>query len=306
MKDIKNELRKFSTIVEQSPVVIFTTDLRGNIEYVNPYFTQVTGYEVKEVLGKNPRILKSGKQPPEFYQGLWQTITAGKVWRGSFCNCAKDGREFWEAATISPVCDEKGEKLFYVSVGEDITQKKWQSDMIEHMAMHDGLTRLPNRLLLADRLMQAIEEAKKEHLQLAILYIDVDYFKAINDGHGHECGDAVLKEIGARLSALMRETDMAARLGGDEFVVMLKHVQDKDQVDAVAKRILNAFAAPIKISKSDGSKEQAITLSIGVSFYPSDATDAGDLLKKADLAMYEAKKAGKNRFYFYQINPAMI
>ncbi|MFQ5956862.1 MAG: PAS domain-containing protein, partial [Candidatus Brocadiales bacterium] len=180
-KHTEESLRKLSQAVEQSPSMVVITDIKGNIEYVNPKFTQLTGYTFKEAIGKTPRILKSGKTPPEVYKQLWKTITSGGEWRGEFCNKKKNGELYWEDASISPIRSKEGVITHFVAVKEDITERKLEEAQFKRMAYHDALTELPNRILFSDRLTLEIAHAHRNKEMLAVMYIDLDKFKDIND-----------------------------------------------------------------------------------------------------------------------------
>lgn len=292
----QEQILKLSRAVEQSPASVVITDPQGIIEYVNPRFTKVTGYGADEVVGKRPNVLKSGVQPPEFYRDLWQTISAGREWRGEFCNRAKDGTEFWESASISPVFDPQSRIIHYVAVKEDITEKRRQVEQIRHLALHDALTGLPNRVLGMDRLKHAMERASREGCKAALLYLDLDGFKPINDAMGHDAGDAVLRQVAGRIADSIRKVDTAARMGGDEFVVILSDVWDAQFVELAARRILASLAAEMDCLGAPCS----VRASIGVSVFPEHGRDRETLLRNADTAMYQAKNAGGNRFVFYR------
>ena len=292
----QEQILKLSRAVEQSPASVMITDPQGVIQYVNPKFTRVTGYRADEVVGQKPSVLSSGVQPPEFYRELWQTISSGKEWRGEFCNRAKDGAEFWESASISPVLDSQGRIIHYVAVKEDITEKKRQEEHIRHLALHDALTGLPNRVLGMDRLKQAMERATREEHKVALLYLDLDGFKPINDSLGHDAGDEVLRQVSDRISDSIRKVDTAARMGGDEFVVILSDVWDAQFVELAARRIIKALSGEMECLGVPCS----VRASIGVSVFPDQGQDPEALLRNADTAMYQAKKAGGNRFVFYR------
>lgn len=293
-KRTENELKKLSHAVEQSPAVVMITDLEGNIEYVNPKFTQISGYSPEEVLGQNPRILKSGKMPDDVYKSLWQTLTAGKEWQGELLNKHKDGSFYWERAMIAPLRNKQGEITHYIGVNEDITSQKNYEQQLEHQATHDDLTGLANRLLLKDRLEQAILYAQRSNRFVAVLLLDLDRFKRVNDSLGHSIGDKLLCEVGRQLSSLVRETDTVARFGGDEFVVMLSELAQLNDIQPIAEKILRAIAVPKTIEE----REITLTASMGISTYPTDGNDITSLLSRADIAMYKAKNLS-NQLTFY-------
>jgi diguanylate cyclase (GGDEF)-like protein/PAS domain S-box-containing protein len=295
-KKAQREVRTLTMALEQSPASVIITDPRGDIIYVNPRFSEITGYAKQDVLGKNPRILKSGKHTKAFYKELWDTISAGKLWRGEFCNRDKSGRQFWELASISPVTDSTGKLLYYVAVKEDITDKKKREDLVRRMALYDPLTELPNRSLLMDHLSQALAQRERAGDLLALLYLDLDGFKQVNDTYGHEAGDMVLKEVGVRLRSCLRKSDTASRIGGDEFVIVLRNVQDREDVDATCMRILKAVSRPFVIA----DHRRSLGISIGVSLCPDHACDKNSLIRMADHAMYQVKETGKNGFRYFR------
>ncbi len=419
-KAVEAQLRKLSQAVEQSANTIVITDRNGVIEYVNPYFYALTGYAPEEIIGHNPRVWQSGQTQLGTYQKMWQTILAGEVWRGEVCNRKKNGELFWEASTISPVKNEKGEITHFVSVKQDITQRKeaeeklrlWQralessvnaititdatqanfpyvyvnpaferitgysaaealgkngrflqnqdtdqpelehirhavkeqrdgrallrnyrkdgslfwnelyispvrndagqvthyigiqndvterkqyEEQLAYQSAHDTLTGLPNRNLAQDRIAQGIIFAQRTNRQLALLFIDLDNFKLINDSLGHNMGDQLLQAVAQRISDCVRGGDTVARLGGDDFAVILTDVSQEEDISRLAHKILAAIAEPVMVD----SRQLTVTCSIGVSLYPRDGGDAFTLLKNADAAMYRAKEQGRNSIQYY-------
>lgn len=290
-------LRKLSAAVEHSPASIVITDTDGVIEYVNPAFSRLTGYSPKEAVGQNPRILKAGDQPEEFYREMWETLQQGKEWRGEFHNKRKDGSLFWETASISPITDLSGLTTHYVAVKENITERRELQERLEQMAQFDMLTGLPNRRMFLDRLAQTVAVAKRSGQRFGLLFIDLDGFKRINDLYGHEAGDRVLRTVAARLSACIRISDTVGRIGGDEFTVILGALTRYNDAGQVAEKILLALRCPITLP--NGQKD-SIGSSIGISVFPEDADDGDGLLATADDAMYEVKRSGKSNYRFYQ------
>lgn len=291
-------LRKLASAVEHSPVSVMITDRDGMIEYVNPKFCQVTGYLPQEVVGQNPRILKGGGQAEPFYRDLWETILSGREWHGEFHNRNKDGTLVWELASISPVVDESGVISHFVGVKEDISELKRLQWKLGHMAHFDELTGLPNRALFMDRLEQMMIHAHRHHGRLALLFLDLDGFKGVNDNLGHQAGDQLLQAVAHRLTSCVRGSDTVARLGGDEFIIMLDDIKTREEPGLVARKLLTAFKDPYSISDTLCT----IGISIGISFYPDDADKPQMLISLADFAMYEAKKAGKNTFKYRSQN----
>ncbi|NJD38731.1 MAG: PAS domain S-box protein [Geobacter sp.] len=297
----ETQLRKLSAAVEHSPASIVITDREGRIEYVNAAFCRMTGYSRDEVLGRNPRMLKAGDTPEEFYRELWETLLSGEEWRGEFHNKRKDGTLFWELASISPITNEQGEITHFVAVKDDITERQELRDQLEQMARFDMLTGLPNRRMFLDRLAQAVAVAQRSGQRFALLFVDLDGFKRINDTYGHEAGDRVLKTVAARLSASIRISDTAGRIGGDEFTVILGTLAHHDDAGQVAGKILKALRRPVTLP--DGRRD-SIAASIGISVFPDDARDGDGLLATADDAMYAVKHSGKNNYRFYRHEPA--
>jgi diguanylate cyclase (GGDEF)-like protein/PAS domain S-box-containing protein len=295
-KQAEAQLRKLSSAVEHSPASAIITDSEGTIEYVNPRFVEMTGYQPEEVIGQNPRLWQSGITPLKTYQRLWATIKNGEVWHGEVLNKAKDGHLFWESAQISPIKDDSGRITHFVAVKEDITERKAQQEAIWRQAHHDGLTGLPNRELFAARLQQALNQADVGDSEAGLLYIDLDGFKQVNDNLGHAAGDALLREAARRLLTCVRDSDTVARLGGDEFAMVLAQVHGVAGVQVVAQKVLQVLTEPFAVH------EQRVTLSasVGIVFYPADGATAEELLRRADAAMYCAKEAGRNRYCFYK------
>jgi diguanylate cyclase (GGDEF)-like protein/PAS domain S-box-containing protein len=291
----EEQMRKLSSALEQTADSVVITDHQGTIEYVNPGFERTTGYSRDEALGQTPRLMKSGKQGAGFYKKLWDTILAGEVFSEVFVNRRKDGSLYYEEKTISPLKGPAGQVTHFVATGKDVTERMQTQERLQHMAQHDALTELPNRVLFLDRLKQALARARWHQRLVAILFVDMDRFKTINDTLGHEVGDKLLQALAERFTASVREGDTVARFGGDEFVVLLDDVASEKDIGAVAQKVLEVLAPPFAI---DG-RDLYITASIGVSLYPNDGEDSTTLLKNADIAMYRAKDAGKNTYQFY-------
>lgn len=294
-KRYESALRKLSGAVEHSPAAAIITDVDGRIEYVNPRFTEMTGYRPEEVLGMNPRMWQSGRTPLRTYQRLWETIKSGHVWHGEVLNKTKDGRLFWEDSQISPIKNEQGLITHFVAVKEDITARKELEEQIWYQAHHDGLTGLPNRELFQARLEQALTLADQNDGIAALLYLDLDGFKQVNDRFGHHAGDTVLKEAAQRLAAAVRDTDTAARLGGDEFAVILAQLQEPASAAVVAAKVAAQMRRPFVIE----GDEVTLSGSVGIALYPQHGTTTMALLQNADAAMYRAKQEGRDRYAFF-------
>ncbi|MEO8007788.1 MAG: EAL domain-containing protein [Betaproteobacteria bacterium] len=292
---ITETMRKLSVAVEQTADSVIITDKGGVIEYVNPAFSSLTGYSREEALGRTPAILNSGKQPEVYFQRLWQAILDGGVFSDVMVNQRKDGSLFYEAKTITPQKNSVGAITHFISTGKDITERMLTQERIEHMAHHDALTGLPNRVLLVDRLEQAISRSKWRNRHVAVLFLDMDRFKLVNDTLGHGGGDKILKIQSQRLLECLREGDTVARLGGDEFAIVLNDIADREDIALIARKILQATQSPVTID----NHELILTTSIGISVFPEDAQDGQALIKRADVAMYNAKARGKDQYAFY-------
>jgi len=415
-KRAETELRQFQRAVEQCPVSIIITDTEARIQYANPKFSEITGYSRAEILGKNPRLLKSGLMPETTFEKLWACLANGDVWTGELCNRRKNGEIFWEFARILPITDALGQVTHYLAVKEDITerhrveehrrlaltvfqsshdgilitdvqgiildvnqafcnltgysreetignssrmlssghhdqdffrhvfeslaqqdhwlgeiwnrtkagavsvvlmtisavrdaagqlthyvgvfsditQKKESEQRLEHLAHHDALTDLPNRSLFRDRLQQAMRKSRRDNQSLALLFIDLDRFKEVNDTFGHVVGDQLLIEAARRITTCVRNSDTVARLGGDEFTVVLQGLDSREAVERVARDVIDALTAPFVL----GQASTCVSASIGIAICPDNGEDPETLTQAADRAMYDAKMAGRNGFSF--------
>lgn len=293
----EKQLKLHATAFQSAHDGITLTDAQGNILDVNPAFSRITGYTREEVIGRNPRMLKSGRHDREFYAAMWKSILDTGNWRGEIWNRNKYGEIYPELLSISAVRDESGRITNYVAVFADISRLKAQEKQLAKMAYYDALTDLPNRVLLSDRLEQGIQQTRRMHTLMAVCYLDLDGFKAINDSLGHEAGDQLLIEVAARLKASLRAGDTIARLGGDEFVLLLLSLSDPQECSAVLDRVLNVLGQPFLIAQQSLS----LSASIGVTFFPQDDSDADTLLRHADQAMYIAKQTGKNRYHIFDV-----
>ena len=284
-----------ASVFENSQEAITITDENNLIIDVNPAFTNITGYSREEVIGKNPRLLNSGRQDKAFYAAMWQTLKTQKKWRGEIWNRHKSGDVYAEMISISAICDKEDKLLRYVAVFSDITHIKVHEAELSRVAHYDALTGIPNRLLLADRMKQAIAQTSRDRTLMAVCYLDLDGFKPINDSMGHEAGDEVLVEVTKRIGNTLRGGDTIARLGGDEFVALLLGQDRGEECVSTLERLLLAITHPMTVK----NKSVTISASIGVSIYPMDDEDPDTLLRHADQAMYIAKQSGKNRFHIY-------
>ena len=274
---------------------IIITDDRATIIDVNHSFTNITGFSREEAIGKNPRILQSGRQSPEFYVDMWEALLKEGYWSGELWNRRKNGEVYAALTTISAVRDERGVTTHYVSLGNDITPMKAHQDQLEHVAHFDLLTNLPNRSLLADRLSQAMLRCSRNKQSLAVVFLDLDGFKSVNDTYGHDVGDDLLIALSQRMKEALREDDTLSRIGGDEFVAVLADLGKTEDCEPVLERFLLAASKPVTI----GDIVLNISASIGVTLYPQDNVDADQLMRHADQAMYVAKESGKNRYHLF-------
>ncbi|MBS0554844.1 MAG: EAL domain-containing protein [Proteobacteria bacterium] len=265
---------------------------------VNAAFSRITGYDRDEVLGRAPGMLDSDRQGPEFHDAMRTALARDGQWSGEMWSRRKSGEEYVAATTISAVRGADGRTQNYVALFADITTIKEQQRQLEHIAHYDALTRLPNRVLLADRLQQAMAQCQRRERSLAVAYLDLDGFKAVNDRHGHNIGDELLITLALRMKEALREGDTLARIGGDEFVAVLVDLEHIDDCDPVLARLLQAAAAPATV----GGAALQVSASIGVTLYPQDNADADHLMRHADQAMYQAKQAGKNRYHRFDVN----
>ena len=290
------QLRLAANVFAHASEGIVITGLDGKIIDVNAAFTRITGYSRAEVLGQNPSILSSGKQDKAFYAAMWHHLIHHGHWHGEVWNRRKDGEVYAEMLTISTVSNAAGLPEQYVALFSDITATKTHQSQLEHIAHFDALTNLPNRVLLSDRMRQALALTLRRELLLCVAYIDLDKFKCINDQHGHEVGDQMLVALAQRMKLILREGDSLARLGGDEFAAILVDLPTLADSVPMLTRLLEAAAQPVEL----GELTLQVSASIGVTFYPqAEEVDADQLLRQADQAMYQAKLAGKNRYHVF-------
>ena len=291
-KQSQAKLLLAASVFDHAGEGIIITDAAGTIVDVNGAFTHITGYLREDAIGQNPRMLKSGRQDPAFYEALWRSLTEQGHWSGEVWNRRKNGELYAELIAISAVRDGQGSTQHYVALFSDISGIKAHQSQLEHIAHFDALTNLPNRVLLADRLQQAMAQAQRRRQQLAVVYLDLDGFKAVNDHHGHQTGDQMLITLAQRMKEVLREGDTLARMGGDEFVAVLIDLQDSSACVPLLGRLLAAAAEPVQTSELS----MQVSASLGVTLYPqAHDIDADQLLRQADQAMYQAKLAGKNR-----------
>ncbi len=292
----EENMRLAASVFSNSREGIMITGTDGTIVDVNEAFSHITGYGHDEVVGRNPRILSSGRQKEAHYAAMWRSLTERGHWCGEVWNRRKNGEVYAELQTISTVRDANSQPQYYVSLFSDITAAKHHEQQLENIAYFDALTHLPNRVLLADRLSQSMTQARRRGLKLAVVFLDLDGFKAVNDRHGHDAGDHLLMALAKRMAQSLREGDTLARIGGDEFVAVLADLKETTESMAMLDRLLAAASEPVPF---EGVTLQ-VSASLGVTFYPQDDDiDADQLQRQADQAMYQAKVLGKNRYQLF-------
>lgn len=294
-REIEEKLKLAASIYESSSEGMLVTNAQNLIISVNAAFTQITGYSAEEVIGKNPKILGSGIHGESFYQDMWDTIITKGFWQGEICDRKKNGELHVKRMTINTIPDSVGKAYRYVALFSDITDIKKNEATIWHQANYDPLTELPNRRLFLDRLEQEIIKAERVDGTLAVLFIDMDNFKEVNDTLGHHAGDALLVEAAKRIEACVRPSDTVSRLGGDEFVIILTKLADHSHIEGIAQNIMSSLQEPMAI----GNELLFTSCSIGITLYPNDAKTSEELVKNADQAMYASKNNGRNRFSYF-------
>ncbi len=294
-REAEEQIRLFNRVFVNANESIMITDADNNILAVNPAFTVINGYTAEEVTGKNPRILSSGLMDEDFYKQMWSTINSTGKWQGEMVDRRKDGEIFAEWLSISALRDVSGQLTHYVALMTDISERKAAEERMAYLAHHDLLTGLPNRLLFQDRLQQAIAHAERQQTKVALLFMDLDRFKDVNDTLGHQAGDLLLQEATRRIQLCVRSSDTVSRQGGDEFIIMLPDLDDLGDIVLVANKLIDSIAVPYDLN----GHIVHVTTSIGVSVYPQDSVDIETLIKNADTAMYQAKEAGRKDYRFF-------
>lgn len=290
----EEQLLLAAKVFDNTNEAILITDINNNIVTANEAFTNMTGYSLEEIKGRNPKLLSSGEHDEAFFKDMWQSIVELGSWQGEIIDKNKAGNHFYKHMAINVVKNEQGVVTHYISISSDISERKEYDKNVHFLAYYDVLTGLPNRTLLRDRLGQVIAAAHRDNMQFALLFLDLDRFKYINDSMGHSVGDKLLQSVAQRLQACVREGDTVSRIGGDEFIVLLREV-DEQGVAQVADKLLKTLATPFNLS----GQEISTYASVGIALYPTHATDIDVLMKNADAAMYSAKENGRNNYKFF-------
>lgn len=292
---VERQLRLASTVFHTATEAVMVCDINNNILAANKAFTEITGYLEEEVLGRTPAVLQSGHHDADFYQNMYNELANNGSWQGEISNRRKNGEIFYEWLSITALKNPDGKFEAYVALFSDITKRKKVEDKIYHQANFDGLTGLANRNLFSDRLQHSIAHANRHSQALALMFIDLDGFKQINDTFGHAQGDLLLENVSKRLTSVLRSSDMIARLGGDEFSVIISESKDIEAVDFIANKVIEEISQPFDLNEAKGF----VTASIGIAIYPTDGRNVEELLTKADSAMYKAKAGGRNNYQFF-------
>jgi diguanylate cyclase (GGDEF)-like protein/PAS domain S-box-containing protein len=294
--ELLKQQRLSRMVFDNSLEGITVTDASSRIVMVNRAFTHTTGYSAEEAIGQTPALLKSGRQGPDFYARFWNALREDDGWHGEIWNKRKNGEVYPQWISVTAVRNRKKQIEHYIAIFADITERKERENLMEYQALHDALTGLPNRRLFHDHLNQTLVQIKRHGSRMfAVMYLDLDRFKYINDTWGHDAGDMLLKEVAARLRRCVRESDTVARLGGDEFTILLPEISGEADAGVVAEKILLAMKVPVNLT----TESRVITTSIGISVSPRDGVDAETLMKRADAAMYQVKASGRAGISFY-------
>lgn len=295
IRQMESQMQLLGVAFKHSGEAILISDQENNIVTVNPAFTALTGYEQAEAIGKNPRFLSAGRNTPEDYKAMWQSIRSKGFWQGEIWDRRKDGAIYPKWMSVSVIRGDEGEIRYHIAHFTDISAERAAEEKLHHIAHHDSLTGLPNRFSLSGRIHQALALARRDGRRVALLFIDLDRFKVVNDTLGHHIGDELLIEVARRLQESVRDSDVVARLGGDEFVIMLTGIEHSTSVAMVAEKIVLTVGSPYVIEGHD----LYTSPSIGIAIFPTDGGDGDTLMKNADAAMYHAKSAGRNNFQFF-------
>jgi diguanylate cyclase (GGDEF)-like protein/PAS domain S-box-containing protein len=284
-----------SLVLDSANEGVMITDEKGDIKAVNPAFTRIIGYTAEEVIGHNPRFIQSGMHNKNFYDELCKSASEGGKWQGMIYSRSKDGRNLPQWLCINAVKNQKDRVLSYIGVFSELSDTPKSEDALRYLAYYDGLTGLPNRSLLQDRIRQTLSQARRADVKFAVIFVDLDFFKRINDLHGHYIGDQVLQEAARRMRSSIREIDTVARPGGDEFILVCPGLYRETGIRQICNKLIENLKQPMLI----GNRHYQIGASLGCAIYPHHGDDEITLIKNADVAMYEAKKTGGNTFVIY-------
>jgi diguanylate cyclase (GGDEF)-like protein/PAS domain S-box-containing protein len=291
----KQQQELLARALESAANAILITDRDGHILWLNDAMCRLCGYSKQEVLGLTPHLFYSGQQDAAFYRDLWETILAGRPWQGVMVERRKDGTRYTVSQVITPLVDASGAITHFISIQHDVTTREQEGEKARWLAYHDVLTGLPNRALFLDWLGRAIAQASDTHSKLAVLFIDLDHFKEVNDTLGHAAGDQLLITVAERLSGAVRQSDIVARLGGDEFTILLYDIKNHEVASTLATKLVELISQPFVINDLYAN----VSVSVGISLYPTDANTGELLLHQADVAMYQAKTAGRHCYRFF-------
>ena len=288
-----------TSVFDTSSNGIMITDRSNQVLAVNPAFTNITGYSAADIVGHNPHMLSSGRHDQTFYEQLWLSVQEKGMWQGEIWNRKKDGAIFAEWLTITVVKNTQGETSHHIAIFSDITEHQVQVERLEFLATHDLLTRLPNRSLFTELLSNVLAEARRSKKSVAVLFLDIDKFKQINDTLGHDAGDLLLQHVAKQLRQLLRDGDLVARQGGDEFIMALPNLTSIDDASLLAEKVLRALEQPCTLPSTPQGHTMKVSVSIGIALYPENGTDIESMLKCADIALYRAKQAGRNNYQLF-------
>jgi len=293
--DLKLVAMLMGKVFENAEEGVMITDAEANILSVNQAFINVTQYSREEVIGKKPSILHSGNHDKGFYERMWNVIAHEQRWQGEVWNRRKDDELYPEWLSITAVFDDNQKVSHYIGIFSDVSTESEGNERLYHLAHYDSLCDLPNRMLFYDRLRQAISRSKRSNQRIAVMFMDLDGFKQVNDEYGHSIGDELLQQVSKRIVSMLRETDTIARIGGDEFTLIINDIDNIDSINTIAEKVLSTVKEPYALHEHAFD----ISASIGISLLPDNSDDMNTLVKQADIAMYKAKKEGKNQFKFY-------
>lgn len=294
-QNLNSQLSLAAAVFDNALEGILVTDAERRIVTANRAVSRATGYSLEEIIGRNPRIFSSGRQGAEFYQRMWESLSSAGQWQGEIWNQRKNGEIYPEWLSIVAIRDDAGAVSNYLAIFTDVTERKKIEDELNRLAHYDALTGLPNRLLFLDRVNHALGSARRDGRQIALLFIDLDRFKAVNDNFGHAVGDQLLAEVARRLQESVRSGDTVARFSGDEFCIVMDYIADPEQAARLAQKLIRQLTEPVVLDNTG----HLITASIGISLYPTDGDDADTLLRNADMAMYQVKQLGRSDYQFY-------